>query len=261
MKFITCANGLEYLSPQFSPFDKILSGFFTRRGGVSPEPFHYLNLSVSTGDEIRNVNENRDRIFAAIDKPLTSLYEVWQIHSDHVICTETPRNSNQEPYKADAIFTHNPEVTLLMRFADCVPILIFDPVKMVVGIIHAGWQGTVKEIAGKSIQTIVNTYGCDPEDIHAVIGPSIGPDHYEVGENVALHAKKIFPGMDQIIGKRGDKFILDLWQANQEVLYRSGVTKIHQAGICTACNTEHWYSHRAESGKTGRFAAIIALSH
>lgn len=259
MKSITSTNGLEYLAPQFSPFDKIVSGFFTRGGGVSPTPFESLNLSVSTGDDIRNVKENRDRIFKAIDRPVSSIYDVWQIHSDKVICTEKPREVGEESLKADAIFTHNPDVTLLMRFADCVPILIFDPVKLVVGIIHAGWQGTVKEIASKSIELIHKTYGCDPENIHALIGPSIGPDHYEVGENVTHQANKVFSGMDQIIIKRGDRYFFDLWQANQVVLRRSGVTKIHQTRICTACQTERWFSHRAESGKTGRFAAVIAL--
>lgn len=259
MKYFLTQNGLEYLSPQFSPFDNILSAFFTRSGGVSPAPFASLNLSVSAGDDNSNVVQNRNRIFEAIQKAPSSLFDVWQIHCDKVVCTEEPRVANQELEKADAIFTHNPRVTLLMRFADCVPILIYDPVKQVVGIVHAGWQGTVKEIAAKGIQTIKQVYGCNPANIHAVIGPSIGPDHYEVGENVAKRAFDIFPGNDQIIRRRGDKFIFNLWLANQEILVRAGVKNIHQTEICTACHIDQWYSHRAESGKTGRFAAVIAL--
>ena len=261
MRLIPTVNGLEYLSPQFSPFDQIISGFFTRKGGVSPAPFSSLNLSIATGDELFNVVGNRNRILSAIDKPIWSIFDVWQIHSDRVICTDRPREDGKEPQKADAIFTSNPDVTLLMKFADCVPILIYDPEVKVVGIIHAGWQGTVKGIVKKSIEEISRAYSCKPENIHAVIGPSIGPDHYEVGENVAKLAMEVFPLNKEIVGKREERYFFDLWEANAENLRRAGVTHIYQTRICTACHTDHWYSHRAEHGKTGRFAAVIALSN
>jgi hypothetical protein len=260
MKRISTSNGLEYLAPDFHPFDKNVIGFFTREGGVSPTPFKSLNISVSTGDVTSNVLENRNRIFQSIGRPVSSMFDVWQIHSDVVVCTEKPRGLNVETQKADAIFTRNPELTLMMRFADCVPILIYDPVEMVVGIIHAGWQGTVNEIASKSIRMICATYGCKPDNIHALIGPSICPNHYEVRENVAREAKRVFQDDEQIIIARGDHYFFDLRQANQEVLLRAGVSNVHQTRLCTACDTESWYSHRAESGKTGRFAVVIALA-
>lgn len=260
MRQITTNNGLRYFSPDFPPFDKIVAGFFTREGGVSPAPFTSLNISVSAGDNTKNVVENRKRIFQAIGRTVDSMFDVWQVHSDIGICTESPRGLDVEPQQADAIFTSNPEVTLMMRFADCVPILIFDPVASLVGIIHAGWQGTVNEIAAKSVRKVVDEYGCKPENIHAVIGPSIGPDHYEVRQNVAREARRVFGNDENVIISREDRYFFNLWQANQEVLSRAGVAKVHQMEICTACDTLSWYSHRAESGKTGRFAAVIALA-
>lgn len=260
MKRVAATKGLEYLQPDFPPFDTIVSGFFTRTGGVSPVPFQSLNISVSTGDTTQNVIENRSRIFEAIEKPISTMFDVWQTHSDIVVCTDTPRGLDVEPQKADAIFTNNPNVTLMMRFADCVPILIFDPIEKVIGIIHAGWHGTVNEIAAKSIKMIVHSYGSKPKNIHAFIGPSICPVHYEVGDNVAREAIRVFPDNEKVLITRGNQHYFDLRLANQEVLFRSGVNNIHQSGICTACNTKDWYSHRAESGKTGRFATIITLT-
>jgi hypothetical protein len=260
MRQITAINRLQYLTPDFHPFDNIVCGFFTRSGGVSPTPFKSLNISISTGDNLDNVVENRDRIFHAIGRPVSSMFDVWQTHSDVIVCTDNPRSVNAELQKADAIFTRNPDVTLMMRFADCVPILIYDPVESVVGIIHAGWQGTVNEIAAKSIRMIVSNYGCKAENIHAVIGPSIGPDHYEVRENVVREARRVFQNDEQIINTRGDQYFFNLWQANQQVLSMAGVSNVHQTEVCTACDTESWFSHRAESGKTGRFAAVITLA-
>jgi len=260
MKFIQTKNGLEYLKIDQSPFNNITHGFFTRQGGVSPEPFESLNLSISTGDTQTNVKENRRRIFAALNRKDNTLFDVWQVHSDRVVFTDAPRTAGRELIKADAIFTNNPDVTLMMRFADCVPILIFDPIKQVVGIIHAGWLGTVKQISQKSILEMHDQYNSNPADIVAVIGPSIGPDHYEVGLNVYDLAKDIFGNRAEIIKKENGKYIFNLWEANDYQLKETGVGKVIQTKICTACNTDRWYSHRAEAGRTGRFAAVISLS-
>lgn len=260
MMLLKSHKGLEYLTIQQLPFNNILTGFFTRKGGVSPAPYTSLNVSISTGDSRDNVKINKDRILEAIGKPPNQLFDVWQIHSDTVICTEEPRLNGQDPQKGDAIFTSNPSLTLLMRFADCVPILIYDPIKNVVGIIHAGWQGTVNQIALKSIQKIKAEYGCNPADIQAVIGPSIGPDHYEIGENVFSLAQPLFLSNEEILIEHKGRYYFNLWEANQKLLNRAGVNHIFQTRICTACQADRWYSHRAEAGKTGRFAAVISLS-
>lgn len=261
MRFIRTIDGLEYLNIQRESFGEVMNGFFTRIGGVSKSYYSSLNVSTSTGDDILNIRENKARIFNTFSRPLSSSCEIWQVHSDTVLCTETPLIEGQELVKADALFTNSADVTLMMRFADCVPILIYDPAKNVVGIIHAGWQGTINQIAKKSIQRITETYGCKPGDIQAVIGPSICPIHYEVGLNVFTLAEELFNNDREIVMKNDSKMHFNLWKANENLLKLAGVEKIIQTGICTACNTTRWYSHRAESGRTGRFAAVISLSN
>ena len=152
-------------------------------------------------------------------------------------------------------------VTLFMRFADCVPVFLYDPVRRVVGIAHAGWLGTVKKIGFKTVQEMTNVFGCNPADVLAGIGPSIGPDQYEVGENVIGAIREAFPeDADALLLKKQNGAVhLDLWAANRLALIEAGVEHIEIAGISTAAHTDDWYSHRAENGKTGRMGALIAL--
>lgn len=256
----TIVNGISL--HQFESFDPSCVGhaIIARKGGISPEPWDSLNQGGTVGDERTNVVENRKRAFKALNRPVESIFDVWQVHGTEVICANSPRPLDADHIKADAILTNNPDVTLFMRFADCVPILIYDPVKNVVGIIHAGWQGTVKKIAAHSIDVIQEIFQSNPKDIVAGIGPSIGPCHYQVGNEVVKAVESAFG--DQAYGLiefRNNKPYFDLWKANIILLQVSGVNLIQTAGICTACNTDEWFSHRAEQGNTGRFAAAIYL--
>jgi polyphenol oxidase len=232
----------------------------TRRGGVSPHPWAALNVGGTVGDDAGRVSENRQRMFEALDLELTGAYDVWQVHSAEVVCTDRPRMPGETHLQADAILTDQPGVTLFMRFADCVPIFLYDPVRLVVGLAHAGWKGTIQNIPGRVVQTMEARYGCVPQDLLAGIGPSIGPDHYEVGEDVVAQVQRAF-GADAasliVTGNGTQATHLDLWKANRLSLEQAGVEQIEIAGICTACNTEDWYSHRAEHGRTGRFGAVI----
>jgi hypothetical protein len=174
---------------------------------------------------------------------------------------DAPRPLEQEHEKADALLTANREVTLLMRFADCVPVFLYDPVQQVVGIAHAGWMGTVQKIGLKTVQEMTRSFDCKPADIMAGIGPSIGPQEYEVGEDVIAAVRTVFPGeVDALLleGENGSVH-LDLWAANRLTLIEAGVKQIELAGISTAAHTDDWFSHRAENGKTGRMGALIAL--
>jgi polyphenol oxidase len=239
----------------------ILHGVYTRHGGISPEPWSSLNHGGTVGDERPNVVENRKRVFDEADRPVESVFDVWQVHGVDVICSDIPRPLNSLHQKADAILTDRPEITLFMRFADCVPILFHDPVKRVVGIAHAGWQGTVKKIVKITVETMHSRYGSHPADILAGIGPSISVDRYEVGPDVVEQVIHAFGDDASALLKRYNGSVhLDLWEANRLLLEQSGVRKIQVAGICTASNTADWYSHRAEKGKTGRFGAILALT-
>ena len=254
------SGGLRFFRFDIFPANEVIHGIFTRQGGASPIPWDTLNLGGTVGDERQNVIENRRRMFAALGRKVESIYDVWQVHSKDVICTNKPRPLEQAHLEADAILTDREIVTLAMRFADCVPIMLFDPVKKVVGLVHAGWQGTVNRIASEAVHTMLREYHCNPADILAGIGPSIGPDHYEFEGEATERVVVSFPDhfRELLIQVNGHTH-LDLWRANEMVLKDVGVNQIEIARICTACNLQDWYSHRGEKGKTGRFGTIIAL--
>lgn len=251
-------NGFRYY--QFDSL-KVRHAVFSRHGGVSAEPWNSLNVGGTVGDNIEHVRENRRLSFEVMECDPESMFDVWQVHSADTVFAEAPHPKEFEYQKADIILTDKPEVTLFMRFADCVPILVHDPVNQVIGVSHAGWMGTVKDVAGATINSMGERYGSDPSDVIACIGPSIGPDHYEVGEDVIQQVKQLFgEESDQVLHAHGDRIHFDLWKANQLLLQQAGVTHIEIAGICTACHTEDWFSHRAEKGRTGRFGALISLA-
>jgi YfiH family protein len=253
-------DGVRYLT--FESFPKsIAHAVFTRQGGLSPAPWNSLNLGGTVGDERERVLENRYRAFRALGRDPRSMFDVWQVHSADVVIAQTPHFSQPPEFKADAILTDQPGVTLFMRFADCVPILLHDPGRGVVGIVHAGWQGTVKKILKETIQAMRAAYGSNPADVLAAIGPSIGPDHYEIGPDVIERVRTSFNGDSQaLLQARDGRVHFDLWAANRLTLEQAGVGQVQVAELCTACAPEDWYSHRAQHGKTGRFGALIALS-
>ena len=261
-------NGIRYFT--FASFIQagIEHAIFTRQGGVSPEPWNSLNVGGTVGDDPARVVQNRHKAFLALQRSPETIYDVWQVHSKEVVCTDRPRPPDQQHLKADAILTSKPSVSLFMRFADCVPILLADPQHGVVGIVHAGWKGTTLRVAASAVQKMREQYGSKPADILAGIGPSIGAEHYPVGPDVVAEVVNTFghqaprflsalDGGAWVAGNPRAKF--DLWAANQAILEEIGVGEIEVAGICTACHTEDWYSHRAERGQTGRFGAIIGL--
>ena len=253
-------NELRYY--QFDIFSKdVINAVFTRQGGVSPEPWHSLNLSISVGDEPERVAANRVRAFEALGRAPASIHDVWLVHGTDIIYADNPRPLSEPPHKADILFTDNPNVSLFMRFADCVPLLFHDPKKGVVGIAHAGWMGTVKGVAEASIKGMQARYGSDPADVVVGIGPSISVDQYEVGEEVAAQFRaKYGADSERILQMRNGKIHLDLWMANVIQLQNMGVEQIQVSGLCTASHLDDWFSHRAEKGKTGRFGALLALT-
>jgi len=149
-----------------------------------------------------------------------------------------------------------------MRFADCLPILFYDPQKEAIGLAHAGWRGTVAGVAGNTVKAMTQGYGSRPEDIEVLIGPGISQACFQVGEEVvdALHAY-YGDDADTLIKRDPDDgtAYVDLWEANAIDLRKTGVKNIEVVGICTYQNTDEFFSHRAERGKTGRFGVVISL--
>ena len=253
-------QGLRYYQFEIFTNQPVFHAVLTRQGGFSKAPYDSLNTGGTVGDDPGDVLENHRLIYKVLGYPFDSRFDVWQVHGTRILSTNTPRPIGTPHPRADGILTDRTGITLFMRFADCVPILFFDPRKRVAGIAHAGWQGTSQKIASKAVAAMVDLYGSHPGDILAAIGPSICQDCYEVGDEVyqafragfGQEAKRFFTN------KVGGSY-LDLWAANKFVLREAGVACIEVSGLCTACHLEDWYSHRAEKGQTGRFGVIMAL--
>lgn len=259
MKFFT-KNGVRFLT--FDIFPKnVRHAIFTRHGGLSPDPWNSLNVGGTVGDVAERVRKNRFLSFQTLDINPQTYYDVWQIHSADVVVANSPHDDPRKNLlKADAIITDKLGLSLFMRFADCTPIFLYDPQKNAIGIVHSGWLGTVKKVAAQAVKMMEAVYGSAPEDVLAAIGPAIGPDHYEIGENVINQIKLAFGvnAEDLLIPVNGSTH-LDLWSANRLILEEAGVRNIELSYQCTACHTEDWYSHRGDKGKTGRFGALISL--
>jgi YfiH family protein len=253
-------DGLSYY--QFDSFaaHDVPHAVFARHGGVSPAPYASLNMSVSTGDSPENVRHNRSKAFRALGRDPETLADLWQVHSADVIVADAPNGARQYLAKADTLLTDRPDVTLFLRFADCVPILLFDPRCRAVGAVHAGWRGTLKLAAAAAVAAMGERYGTRPADLVAGIGPSIGPCHYAVGPEVVAETRQVFgAGADALLVGVNGGHHLDLWAANEAVLLRSGVEQVEVAHICTYCHSQDFFSHRAQGARTGRFGALIGL--
>ena len=246
--------------PALSAFPELFHAVLTRRGGSSPVPWASLNLGGTVGDNPGFVLRNKHNALQAMQRNPDQVFDVWQVHGREMVRATGPRRKHETHQKADIILTNQPRLTLLMRFADCVPILLYDPAHHAVGLAHAGWQGTVKLVARAAVESMQAEFDTNPADIVAGIGPSIGPDHYQIGEDVAQQVQAAFGSEAAgLLHTSNGKASLDLWAANRLLLEQAGVKQIELAGICTACHMEDWFSHRGENGRTGRFGVMIGL--
>ena len=241
----------------------------TRRGGVSAPPFDSLNLGLRVGDDAEKVVENRRALFRAFGMSLERSVWCKQIHADGVVAVDigdAGRGSTEEDSiveGADALVTDAPGLSLCVTLADCVPVVIFDPERSVVGLAHAGWGGTVSRIASRTVEVMRGRFGCDPAAIVAAIGPSIGPAGYEVGEDVLERARAGYGDRTAEILQPGPegKALFDLWTANRIDLEEAGVggERIEISGIASEQHLDEFYSHRREGARTGRFIAAVTL--
>lgn len=246
---------------QFEQWSTLKHGVFTRHGGTSAAPWSSLNLGGNVGDDPKHVRRNHEKMYAALRGRDDRACSVWQVHSADVILATGPVRGRRWLAAADGLITDRPDTPLSMRFADCVPLLFVDPVKGAVGIAHAGWRGTVQGVGANVVQAMARAYGSRPADIQAAVGPSIGPNRFQVGEEVVEAVAARF-GANHGLARRdpddGTAY-LDLWAANRLDLERAGVEQIEIAGMCTAEHVDEFFSHRQEKGRTGRFGAVICL--
>ncbi|HXF63553.1 MAG TPA: peptidoglycan editing factor PgeF [Caldilineaceae bacterium] len=235
----------------------------TRHGGVSPSPWNSLNFSVKRGDTPERVRANWERLAEALGLAREHLVTCRQVHGTAVAKVDW-NDAGQIQEGADALITDAPGLPLGLVFADCVPLVLYDPERRALGICHAGWRGTVNGAAVATLWAMQAAYGVAPASVLAAIGPSIGPASYQIGPEVADLVRLKLPQADELLaypdGQEARPY-LNLWQANVVQLQEAGVPprQIEVSGIDTAQRTDDFFSHRAEQGRCGLFALIAWL--
>lgn len=260
-------NGVKYLTfPAFTDTKAVEHLFSTRYGGVSEGIFSSMNLSYTRGDKKEAVDENYRRIAGVLGCETDAFVCSDQTHTTNIRkVTEADKGKGvvrQKDYQdVDGLITDREGIALATFYADCVPLYFLDPIRRVIGLAHSGWRGSAGRIGAEMLRLMQEDYGCRIGDILAGIGPGICRDCYEVSGDVAEQFLKIF-GREVIgAGKAPGKYQLDLWRANELVLLRSGLnpSQITVTDICTCCNEEHLFSHRASHGKRGNLGAFLML--
>ena len=243
--------------------------FTTRYGGVSEGMFSKLNLSFTRGDVKESVEENYRRIAEAMGVPYEKIVCSDQTHTTNVrVVTEADAGTGiirpKDYTDVDGLITNVPEITLATFYADCVPLYFVDPVHHAIGLSHSGWRGTVARMGKCTLEAMRREYGTKAADVYCAIGPSICQDCYEVSEDVAVQFEEAFSGHESeiLLNKGNGKYQLDLWKANEIVLLEAGVKPEHLAvtDVCTCCNPELLFSHRASHGKRGNLGAFLCLN-
>ncbi len=255
--------------PLLEETETVVHGFTTRLGGVSKGVCSSMNLSFSRGDEEAAVYENYRRIADAVGFPYESIVCSDQTHTTNVRKVGKDDRGkgllfSRNYHDVDGLITNEPEVTLATFYADCVPLYLVDPVKKAIGLSHSGWRGTVGKIGKVTVEAMGREFGSRPEDILTAIGPSICQECYEVSEDVAEEFRKIYPRelWNTLLWDKGNgKYQLNLWEACRRNFLEAGILPEHIVlpEICTCCNPDFLFSHRASQGKRGNLAAFLML--
>ncbi len=242
--------------------------FTTRLGGVSEGVCESLNFSFSRGDKPDAVLENYRRVAETFGKTIDDFVCTDQTHTTTVLHVGKQEAgfgvTKERTYTdVDGLITNEPGVILSTFYADCVPLYFVDPVHKAIGLSHSGWRGTVGRMGEKTLEAMKEAFGTNPAEVYAAIGPSICQDCYEISEDVAEHFYQEFKGRGEeiLIKKDKGKYQLDLWKTNEIVMLEAGILPEHLAvtNICTCCNSEVLFSHRASQGKRGNLAAFLML--
>ncbi len=255
----------------FDGYENLVHGFSTRIGGMSKGHLASMNLSFSRGDDRDNVYINHQRFAAAVGYDYRKLVFSDQVHDvkiKKVTEEDIGKGITRESdiVGIDGLVTDVPEIPLITFYADCVPLYFYDPVKKVVATAHSGWKGTVGRMGSHMVEYMCREYGSKPEDIICAIGPSICMDCYEVSLDVAAAFKEVYSSKqydDMILDKGNGKFQLNLHKACYYNFVNGGILPEHIAlpDLCTCCNSNVLFSHRASKGMRGNLAAVIMLTN
>ncbi len=250
-----------YLKSSLFEDSGISHGFSSSLGGVSRGKINGFNLGFRVGDDKSSVMENYRLLSLDLDADLNKMVLAKQTHTDNIrIVTEDDLGKGiskiSDIEDTDGLICNIPDTMLIVFAADCVPVLLYDKVNHAIGAVHSGWRGSVKGICQKAVCLMQKTYDCDPRNIVAAIGPSIGPCCFEVDEDTAIYFDDKYK-----IKKSNEKFNINLWQYNKDKLTESGVLSknIDISRVCTICNSDRFYSYRTHRNQTGRQVAAIML--
>ncbi len=264
-------NGVSYITfPKLDQYEaNLIHGFSTRLGGVSKEHLSTMNLSFHREDDPDAVMENHRRFAKALGYDEKNL-----VFSDQVHLTNFYKVTKSDCGKGiiresdikdiDGLVTDEPNVPLITFYADCVPLFFYDPEKKVIAMAHSGWRGTVERIGAKMVRFMETEYGCKRENIVCAIAPSICQKCYEVSEDVAACFLEVFGdsyGDSLLYVKENGKYQLNLHTACKVTLLEAGITETHLdvTDLCTCCNPEFFFSHRASHGKRGNLAGVMMM--
>ena len=259
-------QGLPYFTyPLFNDYPDLVHFTTTRYGGFSGGEYGGLNVSFAVGEDSKLVAQNRQLIADAFALDSHQLLFGRQIHESNIrvirqgFFERSPEERYEQLTAIDGLITNLKSVCLCVLTADCAGILLYDPKQAVIGAIHAGWRGTVKKIATKAVSIMHQEFGCQPADILATISPCIGPESYEVGEEVATEFVNIFGENRTIINRSYPKPHVAVAAANRQLLIDSGLSSenIALSGVCTFRNNDQFYS--ARQGDKGRFCSGVRM--
>lgn len=267
--FILDKNDHSILQIWANQFPQICAGFTTKNGGFSTSHFSSLNVGLHVDDVVEHVLSNRKKVAEALHLPLENWVCADQTHGDNIAKIDFSMKGNgafsyQEAITStDGMYTFEKNLMLVLCFADCVPLYFYSPEDHLVGVAHAGWKGTVKNIAGKMISIWNKQEKIKLNNIYVAIGPSIGSCCYIVDEYVINQVNHVLPNKnikpyDQI---SIDQYRLDLKLLNKILLLNAGISpeNILMSSYCTSCESPLFFSHRRDKGKTGRMMSYIAL--
>lgn len=259
--------------PALSQIPFILHGFSTKLGGVSSGIFESMNFGSDSSqlmDTPTNIEENYRRIADSIGFDVNSIVVSKQVHKTNILkVTQADKGKGlfipRDYDEIDGMITNQPGITLVTKYADCVPLYMVDTKQKAIGLTHSGWRGTVGKIGKLTIEEMEQHYGSNPKDIIAVVGPSICMECFEIGEEVATEFIKAFgeENKDKLLFKKSSgKYHCNLWAANRQVFLEAGLhpEHIHVSGVCTSCHSDLLFSHRKTQGKRGSLAAFLTLN-
>lgn len=266
IKFYHGVPYISYLALEKIPW--LCHGFSTRIGGVSKGHFTSMNLGHGRGDSEENIIKNHEIMANVIGFDAKNIVASRQTHTTNIKIV-SKEDIGKGIYKErdydniDGMITNEKEIVLTTYYADCVPLYVVDIKNKAIGLSHSGWRGTVGRIGKVTLERMAKEYNTNPKDVIVCIGPSICKECYEISEDVAVEFTKEFPEhIDDILQNKGNgKYMLDLWSCNKIIFEECGVLKenIHLPDVCTCCNYQVMFSHRATNGQRGNLAAFLEI--